>query len=96
MPADVTEKDREDSGAAQEAPEAADVYERNPTQLTFMQKKLLRLQQEHLSAFAGSSLGEIAKPKLSKLEQEREAATEKAKAASLLGETTAKKPVDTW
>ena len=44
--------------------------------LTFMQRKLLRLQQEHLSAFEGNTLGEIAAPKLSRLEQDRKAALE--------------------
>ena len=45
-----------------------------------MQKKLLRLQNEHLDAFKGSSLGDIAAPKVSKLEKEKLVAQEKAKA----------------
>ena len=43
-----------------------------------MQRKLLRLQQEHLSAFQGSSLSDIAVPKMSKIERERKQAQQAA------------------
>ena len=67
----------EAQGEQQEAIEeprvvASDPYARTQS-LTFMQKKLLRLQQDHLDAFKGGSLADIAVPKLSKLEQERKA-----------------------
>lgn len=39
--------------------------------MTFMQRKLQRLREEHLAAFNGSSLGSEV-PKLSRLEKERE------------------------
>ncbi len=45
--------------------------------MTFMQRKLQRLQQEHLDAFKGNSLGTMVEaPRMSRLERERKAAIE--------------------
>ena len=68
-PADTEKVDAESEQADEEAP--VDPYA--PVQaMTFMQRKLQRLRQEHLAAFNGSSLGSEV-PRLSKLEKEREA-----------------------
>ena len=45
-----------------------DPYE--PIKTTYMQRKLQKLQEEHLAEFRGQSLG-AGKPKMSRLERER-------------------------
>ena len=46
-----------------------DKYE--PVQMTFMQRKLLRLQQENLASFGGQSINSCAQLKMSKLEKDK-------------------------
>ena len=62
-------------GAQASEPARDTRYDPLPKQLTFMQKKLLLLQQQNLASFGNTRLGEGPK-RLSKLEQERTALRE--------------------